>query len=72
MEVVAIVGVVDAGAVKVVGGARGRRSRPYFLSLPLIRSEQDAHLAISDLYNVYKSINIYNTHNMHRTINAKN
>ena len=36
VEVVAIVGVVDVGAAKVVDGARVRGSRPCFLGLPYL------------------------------------
>ena len=52
MKVVTVVGVVDADAVEVVGGARVRGGRPCFLDLPLPRPELDPCPAISDLYNI--------------------
>ena len=55
MEVVAVVGVVDTGAVEAVGGAQVRRGRPCFLGLPLPRLKSGARPAISNLYNMYKN-----------------
>ena len=52
MEVLAVVGVVDAGRIKVVVGAQVRKGRPCFLSLPLPCLELDPYPAISDLYNM--------------------
>ena len=62
-----MVGVVDAGTVEMVGRARMRGGRPCFLILSLPCSELDPRPTICDLYNVYKSINVHNTHNMHIT-----
>ena len=64
-----MVGVVDASTIKVVGEARVREGRPYFPRLSLASPELYRHPTISDLYNVYKSINVYN---IHITINGKN
>ena len=47
-------GVVDAGAMEVVGGARARGCKSCFLGLPLHSPAPDVCLAINDLYNIYK------------------
>ena len=43
---------MDVGAVEVVGEARIRGGRPYFLGLPLPHPKPDPHVAINDLYNM--------------------
>ena len=53
-----LAGVVDAGTVEVVSGARVQWGRPCFLSLPLPRLEPGVRPAITDLYNIYKIKNI--------------
>ena len=49
--VIAVVEVVDASIVEVVGEARVRVGRPCFFGLPLPRPEPDSCPAINDLYN---------------------
>ena len=49
MDVVVVMGVVEAGIVKVVGEARVRGRRLYFLGLPLPHLEPDPRPVISDL-----------------------
>ena len=47
-----MVGVVDTGAVEVVGEARVRGGRLCFLGLPLPHPKPDPHPIISDLYDM--------------------
>ena len=54
----AVVGVVDADIVDVVGGVGVRKGRSCFLDLPLPHPELGPHPTISDLYNIYKIENI--------------
>ena len=58
MEVEVVVGVVNASAVEVVGGAQVLEGRPCFLDLPLPRLEPGPHPAISNMYNMYKIENV--------------
>ena len=51
MEVVAVVGMVGASAVEVMGGARVRGGSPFFFSLPLPHPKESCP-AINDLYNM--------------------
>ena len=50
--VVAVVGVLDVGAVEVACGAPVRGDSPRFSSLPLPRPEPDCRPTINDLYNI--------------------
>ena len=51
--IVVVVGVVEAGAVKVVGGVQVQGGKPSFFGLLLPRPEpHDPRLAINNLYNI--------------------
>ena len=58
MEVVAVLGVMDASTMEVVGEAQVQRSRPYFLDLAPPHLELGPLSAISDMSNMYKIKNI--------------